>query len=44
MGVVNKLIDTDEAMVNQFDYDAKRDVGTSSTPGDSSSKPRKRPS
>jgi hypothetical protein len=29
MKVVNKLIDTDEALVNQFDSDAKRDAGTS---------------
>jgi hypothetical protein len=36
--VVNKLIDSDEALVNQFDYDAKRDAGTSSNTGDSSSK------
>jgi hypothetical protein len=44
MEVVNKLIDTDEVLVNQFDSDAKRDAGTSSTAGDSSSKLRKRPS
>jgi preprotein translocase subunit SecA len=31
MEVVNKLIDTGEEMVNQFDYDAKRDAGTSGT-------------
>jgi hypothetical protein len=44
MEVVNKLIDINEALVNQFDYDAKRDAGTSSTAGDSSSKLHKRPS
>jgi hypothetical protein len=38
MEVVNKLIDTDEVLVNQFDYDTKRDAGTSGTAGDSSSK------
>jgi hypothetical protein len=42
--VVNKLMDTDEALVNHFDSDAKRDAGTSGTAGDSSSKLRKRPS
>jgi hypothetical protein len=44
MEVVNKLIDTDEVLVNQFDSDAKRDAGSSGTAGDSSSKLRKRPS
>jgi hypothetical protein len=44
MEVVNKLIDTDEVLVNQFDYDTKRDAGTSGTAGDSSSKLCKRPS
>jgi hypothetical protein len=44
MDVINKLIDTNEALVNQFDFDAKRDAGTSSTAGDSSSKLHKRPS
>jgi hypothetical protein len=34
MEVVNKLIDTDEALVNQFNSDAKREVGTSDTTGD----------
>jgi hypothetical protein len=43
MEVVNKLIDTDEALVNQFDSDAKRVVGASGTASDSSSKVRKRP-
>jgi hypothetical protein len=28
MKVVNKLIDTDEALVNQFDFDTKHDAGT----------------
>jgi hypothetical protein len=42
MDVVNKRIDTDEALVNQFDSDAKRDAGTSGTVGDSSSKMCKR--
>jgi hypothetical protein len=44
MDVVNKRIDTDEALVNQFDSNAKRDADTSGTVGDSSSKLRKRPS
>jgi hypothetical protein len=44
MDVVNKLIDTDDVLVNQFDHDAKRDVGTFGTAGDLSSKLRKRPS
>jgi hypothetical protein len=44
MDVVNKLIDTDTAMVNQFDSDTTCDAGTSGTIGDSSSKLRKRPS
>jgi hypothetical protein len=42
--VVNKLIDTDEALVNQFDFDAKCNVGTSGAVTDPSSKLRKRPS
>jgi hypothetical protein len=42
MDVVNKLIDTEEALVNQFDYDDKQDAGTPGTTGDSSSKFRKR--
>jgi hypothetical protein len=41
MEVVNKLIDTYEALVNQFDYNAKHDAGTSGTAGDSSSMLRK---
>jgi hypothetical protein len=44
MDVVNKLIDTDDALVNQFDSDAKRDAGTSDTAGDSRSKLHKLPS
>jgi hypothetical protein len=44
MEVVNKLIDTEEALVNQFDHDGKQDVGTSGADGDSSTKFRKRPS
>jgi hypothetical protein len=44
MEVVNKLIDTEEALVNQFDHDGKQDAGTSGAAGDSSSKFRKRPS
>jgi hypothetical protein len=42
--VVNKLIEIDEAMANQFDYSAGRDAGTSDTARDSSSKLCKRPS
>jgi hypothetical protein len=42
--VVNKLINTDEALVNQFDSDAKRDAHTFGTASDSSSKLRNRPS
>jgi hypothetical protein len=44
MEVVNKLIDTEEDLVNQFDHDGKEDVGTSCAVGDSSSKFCKRPS
>jgi hypothetical protein len=44
MEVVNKLIDTEEALVNQFDHDGKQDAGTSGAAGDSGSKFRKRPS
>jgi hypothetical protein len=44
MEVVNKLIDTEEALVNQFDHDGKQDADTSGIVGDSSSKFRKRPS
>jgi hypothetical protein len=31
MEVVNELINTDKALVNLFDYNAKRDTGTSGT-------------
>jgi hypothetical protein len=41
MEVVNKIIDTEEALVNQFDFDGKQDAGTSGAAGDSSSKFRK---
>jgi hypothetical protein len=44
MEVVNKLIDIEEALVNQFDHDGKQDADTSGATGDSSSKFRKRPS
>jgi hypothetical protein len=44
MEVINKLIDTEEALVNQFDHDSKQDAGTSGAAGDSSSKFCKRPS
>jgi hypothetical protein len=44
MEVVNKLIDTEEALVNQFDHDSKQDADTCGATGDSSSKFRKRPS
>jgi hypothetical protein len=44
MEVVNKLIDTEEALVNQFDHDGKQDADTSGVAEDSSSKFRKRPS
>jgi hypothetical protein len=44
MEVVNKLIDTEEALVNQFDHGGKQDADTSGAAGDSSSKFRKRPS
>jgi hypothetical protein len=44
MEVVNKLIDTEEALVNQFDHNGKQDAGTSGAAGDSGSKFRKRPS
>jgi hypothetical protein len=33
MEVVNKLSDTEEALVNQFDSDAKHDAGTSAPLG-----------
>jgi hypothetical protein len=41
MEVFNKLIDTEEALVNQFDHDGKQDASTSGASGDSSSKFRK---
>jgi hypothetical protein len=44
MEVVNKLMDTEEALVNQFDHDGKQDASTSGAAGDTSSKFRKRPS
>jgi hypothetical protein len=44
MEFVNKLINTEEALVNQFDSDGKQDAGTFGTVGESSSKFRKRPS
>jgi NDP-sugar pyrophosphorylase family protein len=44
MEVVNKLINTDKALVNQFDSDAKRNVETFATMIDLSSKLSKRPS
>jgi hypothetical protein len=44
MEVVNKLIDTEEALDNQFDSEGKQDAGTSDAAGDSSSKFRRRPS
>jgi hypothetical protein len=42
MEVSNKLIDTVEALVNQFNHDGKQDAGTSGTAGDTSSKFLKR--
>jgi hypothetical protein len=44
MEVVNKLIDTEEALVNQFDHDGKQDAGTPGTAGDAGSKFLKRSS
>jgi hypothetical protein len=44
MEVVNKLIDIEEVLVNQFDHNGKQDAGTSGAAGHSSSKFRKRPS
>jgi hypothetical protein len=44
MEVVNMLIDTEEALVNQFDHDGKQDAGISGAAGDSSSKFCKQPS
>jgi hypothetical protein len=41
MEVINKLIDKDEALVNQFDHDGKQDADTPGATGDSSSKFRK---
>jgi hypothetical protein len=41
MEVVNKLIDTEEALVNQFYHDGKQDAGTSDAAGDAGSKFRK---
>jgi hypothetical protein len=38
MEVVNKLIDTEEALVNQFDHNGKQDVGTPAAAGDVGSK------
>jgi hypothetical protein len=42
--VVNKLINIEEALVNQFDHHGKQDASTSGATGDSISKFRKRPS
>jgi hypothetical protein len=44
MEVVNKLIDTNKALVNQFDSNAKRDAGTSADATNLGSKLHKRPS
>jgi hypothetical protein len=44
MEVVNKLINTEEALVNQFDHDGMQDTGTPGDAGDASSKFRKRSS
>jgi hypothetical protein len=44
MEVVNKLIDTDKVLVNQFDSNAKCDTGTSTAVTDLGSKLCKRPS
>jgi hypothetical protein len=44
MEVVNTLINTEKALVNQFDHDGKQDAGTSDAIEDSSSKFCKRPS
>jgi hypothetical protein len=38
MDVMNKLIDTDEALVNQFNSNTKHDIGTSGVTTDPSSK------
>jgi hypothetical protein len=44
MEVVNKLTDTEKALVNQFDHDGKQDADTPDTAGDVGSKFRKRSS
>jgi hypothetical protein len=44
MEVVNKLIDTKEALVNQFDHEGKQDAGTPGAAGDTGSKFHKRSS
>jgi hypothetical protein len=44
MKVINKLIDIEEALVNQFDHDGKQDTGTPGAAGDTSSKFRMRSS
>jgi hypothetical protein len=44
MEVVNKLIDTKEALVNQLNHDGKQNAGTSGAAGDFSSMFHKRPS
>jgi hypothetical protein len=44
MEVVNKLIDTEEALLDQFDHEGKQDVGTPGAAGDTNSKFRKRSS
>jgi hypothetical protein len=38
MEFVSKLIDTEEALVNQFDHDSKQDAGTPGAASDTSSK------
>jgi hypothetical protein len=44
MEVINKLIDTEEALVNQFNHDGKQDADTPSTARDAGSKFRKQSS
>jgi hypothetical protein len=44
MEAVNKLIDTEEALVNQFDHDGKQDASTPGAAVDADSKFRKRSS
>jgi hypothetical protein len=44
MEVVDKLIDMEEALVNQFDHDGKQDASTYGAAGDAGSKFRKRSS